>query len=858
MWICKSFTLIVFLCYSHFVTCQVQTNEVPISFNSNLIHSKIGNKNSTVKALQLTDMNNNSLNEEASNIESNCPTCRKFYYGKNKLININLIEESTKFELNNGNIYVLKLQSKTAKGLQVEFNNYSLLKGEKIFIYSDDYKQIFGAFTSKNNKPNKKLLTRIVKGQNMVIEYYSPYSKSNLKSRNLKIGQFTHIFRDIGKTQFSRSDGFGDSGDCSINVNCEYHDEEKKAIALVTYNDPDYSMSAICSGALINSAVSSDRKKPLFMTAGHCSGNIGNTFDQYSNRLFYFGFEDNSCFGSIVDPISNSVTIEGAYLRSKGYYAEFVSPATDYALYELALKPEDFTNVTYLGWDRSTNFYSKIINISHPNGDAKKIATTFDQPERVSKTPTPCVTAREDDLESFIIQNWNSGVTHQGSSGSPLISDGKIIGVLSGGFSRCTNSPNESPCNFSGERSGPDFFARLDFAWNNGRPRLDGKKLKDYLDPDGINPIWIDLFDPNSSDPGNPGGGGSGGGGLVCQWNVDHKVSIDRDAAVDYIVNVPGIYPRCIDDDFIISPLPNQECSSPRWLMAVSDARYDCNSIPVEFEDSLCDRPPFSFRCKCLFVNVVLVVTEVGSDGFQNGSKNEKNFRFQIADDFGAGVVNINELPITIKQIKEVLPLKADKFYKLNIKHTNASRTKTSLGRFFRYIENEPLALSGTISESRHSNKYITLTNATINQRIKIESQDKVILKNNTVIKAGLFVSDSSPDCNDGSTSGRSSTSGLTYTYIPEAMGPRMLEPELFQEINKISIYPNPSSSGIFKIKCTNRELCEITVFDLNGKQIQHSSTTDGKLDLSGQLKGIYLLHIKTNQGSEVKKVVYR
>lgn len=74
---------------------------------------------------------------------------------------------------------------------------------------------------------------------------------------------------------------------------------------------------------------------------------------------------------------------------------------------------------------------------------------------------------------------------------------------------------------------------------------------------------------------------------------------------------------------------------------------------------------------------------------------------------------------------------------------------------------------------------------------------------------------------------------------------------------NPISIYPNPSDHVLI---IEGKSLFQVTLITLNGKEIYHQKTdlNQHKIDVTGLPSGIYLAHIKTNSGDEVRKVLVR
>lgn len=75
--------------------------------------------------------------------------------------------------------------------------------------------------------------------------------------------------------------------------------------------------------------------------------------------------------------------------------------------------------------------------------------------------------------------------------------------------------------------------------------------------------------------------------------------------------------------------------------------------------------------------------------------------------------------------------------------------------------------------------------------------------------------------------------------------------------MEKVKVYPNPSSTGLYTVSLTERS--NVEVCDINGKIVFKRSNIDEgnySLDLSSQSKGVYYLRIRTEKGVQVVKVV--
>jgi len=71
------------------------------------------------------------------------------------------------------------------------------------------------------------------------------------------------------------------------------------------------------------------------------------------------------------------------------------------------------------------------------------------------------------------------------------------------------------------------------------------------------------------------------------------------------------------------------------------------------------------------------------------------------------------------------------------------------------------------------------------------------------------------------------------------------------------SVSPNPSN-GIFQIKNENFKIDNIKIFNSFGEKIYSSSISQKQavVNLSERPNGVYFVHVKSNKGSAVKKII--
>ena len=382
-------------------------------------------------------------------------------FAKSFQVNINLKEIGLPESVKNGKIWRLGIKSLKAYSINVIFSDYKLAKDAELYIYSSDKQSIIGAFTDENNQDFKSFATSPVKGNIIFIELFEP---DNVEfSSHAVIGQINHDYKNIFKI-FNLSKSYGQSGSCEINVNCpqgQLWQNEKKSVCKYIINGTYYD-----SGALINNTTFNGT--PYFLTARHCfyaylDWNAINT--AANNSIFYFNYESPSCSNQDVTPQS----ISGSYL--KAYW-----DPSDFLLIQLSSQPPQNYNAYYSGWDRRNINASSEVGIHHPMGDIKKISTSTNPVISTDKFSNTL-----DNLASFWRIIWTSGVTEEGSSGSPLFNQRKkIVGQLAGGYSAC-NSYNQGGHDFGPNQ--PDWYGKFSSSWAGGGTST--TQLSNWLDPCG-------------------------------------------------------------------------------------------------------------------------------------------------------------------------------------------------------------------------------------------------------------------------------------------------------------------------------------------------------------------------------------
>lgn len=375
--------------------------------------------------------------------------------GVAELVNINFITQSYKFITDDGvKVYRLLIEVKNALGLGVEFSDFYLPVGSKLYAYNVDKTIILGAYTSNNNQSDNKFSIQPISGTKLILEYNEPMNVND--NPRIIINRISKIYRPL----------FGDnhnaqqrSSDCYENVHCVTGIEVERSVMKWFYYDEKDESYYVCSCVLVNQDVSADEVKPYVLTANHCGKNA-----DLSTAVFYFNYQNSTCTSNNANQYNYTLT--GCTKRAK-------RAVIDMFLLELYSFPPPDYNVHWAGWDRSNrnNLSDDVMGIHHPNGTNKKISLgTF----KANSNP------------NFWRVEWNrnNAPTARGSSGSPLFEDDndRIIGWLSYGTSDCENI------------NGIDRYGKFREAWSS----IYGsdQRLKDWLDPNDNNKNELDGRDP--------------------------------------------------------------------------------------------------------------------------------------------------------------------------------------------------------------------------------------------------------------------------------------------------------------------------------------------------------------------------
>lgn len=285
----------------------------------------------------------------------------------------------------------------------------------------------------------------------------------DLESLDLHLSRLHHGYAGFGN---------GSSSPCRVDVAClagesgfsggppAAEDGPARSVGLVLVEGVRY-----CTGFLVNNSAEDGR--PLLITAEHC----GITERNASSVVLLWNYRRSSCAGPSATRLPTDQFQVGAEIRA-------VHRETDLALLELDAEPDPAWGLVWAGWDRSDDPPRSAMVIHHPEAGAQSVAETVQ-----TVAPSGHLGMETDPTGDHLrVRAWDLGTTEGGSSGSPLFDgSGRVVGWLRGGHAACGNRL-------------PDWFGRLSAAWDDERGP--GRRLRDWLDPLGAQPVVLDAYRP--------------------------------------------------------------------------------------------------------------------------------------------------------------------------------------------------------------------------------------------------------------------------------------------------------------------------------------------------------------------------
>jgi lysyl endopeptidase len=333
----------------------------------------------------------------------------------------------------------IEVTSEGALGLRLGLETVNLPQGTRLLVYDPANPTAEATpITSATISGQKQIWTETVFSQTAVLECQVP-PEVDPSAISFTVTALSHLYR----SPFFRPKSPG----CEPEVAC-YPAWMDDAEGVAEIDFMDSGTEYICTGCLLNDTVPSTTIN-YFLTANHC---VGNQTVASTIQFFWF-FQADTCHGTPPDQGSVPHTSGGAaFLDGIDNQS-----GTDFTLLRLHQSPPD--GVTYLGWSTAVPTSETLTCIQHPQGLDKRISFGH------KTDPGP-------GWEDFTGIHWSTGVTEEGSSGSPLLNaNHQVIGQLYGGNSDCNHL------------SGTDIFGRFDLSYQMIQPWIDPDSLSTGLFP---------------------------------------------------------------------------------------------------------------------------------------------------------------------------------------------------------------------------------------------------------------------------------------------------------------------------------------------------------------------------------------
>lgn len=699
----------------------------------------------------LPAFDNRVLNAYADSIAGtlNCESCKNNFYGKGVDISIDIRKSGQlELQLDGSKLWLLKVSSPSAYGMQFYFSKFRLPFGATLFFYNEDKTMILGAFTSDNNNEDSTAVTPFgtqwIEGKTIYVEYFEPYFADF--EGELTISRIVHIYQDI----FFRSGpfNFDPLGPCHINVACPEGlnwVKERNSVALILFYDTNNKLSSWCSGAVINNTENDGR--PLFLTASHClrTTPTPNPALDYSSWVFLFNHQAPNC-NSNGSNVSNSTTqsVFGSQMLATDNYLTMTS---DYALLELNTSREILSSfgVCYAGWDRSgLPGNPPFVCIQHPKGDIKKISIENDPVVSTNKHSAIMNPA----ADFWRVADWDKGITAGGSSGSPLFNGShRIIGQLCCG---------ESDCNGTTDNGLSDWYGKFSKSWGYGG-------LGYWLNPFSAAQNTVDTYCPAYCNDGVQNGDETGvdcgglscppcqptSGGGICrtvQFTVNNKNTTSK------IINV-------CDPNVLLTPYSYNEgscagiTSAAHWQHVTTTRDTWCGKIADRGEAAYLSKHFFDQKCYCKFYKLFIGIQEC--DENKNLIGTGKSQWFNIFD--GDQNNDWDALNLYSFHLYDHLPggfsMQQGKYYAIKIASYGGGVVNASnwieYTSFIRVYKDNLLIQNKSITNHQFANT-ITIDNSNVpaNANVKVVAKTRIEILPKSTLESGTYYIDNF-DCNN-------------------------------------------------------------------------------------------------------------
>ncbi len=306
-------------------------------------------------------------------------------------------------------LWTLELRASEAKGMRVHFTKFAIPEGASVVLGASDG-SVVASYANSGLSDRGEFWSHTIDGGVAYIAYRGPKDPA----LQIEVGEILHVYRGMeDPNQAAAANGLMP---CQEDVNCFAVDQiAKDSVGRMFFVSGGGGF--VCTGGLLND-VDPNTFAGYFLTANHCLS-TQTVADTLQIRWFY---ESSSCNG----PVSWTDTSVGATILST-----FTS--SDFTLLRLANDPT--AGQGFAAWT-ATPPNGVVRGIHHPGGSYKRYSEGF--------TTTAAPICGSLPLSRYVYNDWTTGTTEGGSSGSPLFNTswevvGQLYGVCFFQEPTCTN-----------------------------------------------------------------------------------------------------------------------------------------------------------------------------------------------------------------------------------------------------------------------------------------------------------------------------------------------------------------------------------------------------------------------------------
>lgn len=478
----KSLIAMAVMLISFASSAQISQGGTPYTFSNTV---PFQNKSLATVSMQSPEMN---VLADADLIND---SKQHYRVGINMPVNLNQ-NNSGRWQMlpDGGRIWRLVIHSDNAMALGLNYNNFYVPNGGKVFIYNETKDHVIGSFTAANNVQDQIRATQMIEGETITIEYYEAPGTIGLPA--IEIKEVVYFYRGVedfvNGFAYQRNGvskyGLEKAENCQIDVACtpESNGWQNQIDAAVHYTFSQGGGTYVCSASMINNT--SADCTPYIISAWHCGEpSAGSNINSW---IWYWNYQKTTCSpnsnGS--DPSKGSQTMTGGNVVASSGNGSLNNPpgnnqlaGSDFYLVELSSEPPAAYNAYYNGWNRSNTAATSGVSVHHPAGSAKKISTY------TSSLNSSTYNGGAPGAHWTVYWSGTAngfGVTEGGSSGSPIFDqNGRTVGQLSGG---------SSFCNATGS---PDLYGKMYTNWDQCGTTA-AAQLAPWLDPANTGAMTMD------------------------------------------------------------------------------------------------------------------------------------------------------------------------------------------------------------------------------------------------------------------------------------------------------------------------------------------------------------------------------